>query len=338
MSARRICFMHVGTGKAGSSALQYALASSRADLESRGYRFPNFGNMPRIESAQPTGGNAGLLWQYLRKRDVANAINLIRPLAQAPGHIVLSNENLHKTPRPTIRKFCAALRVVGYEPRALVFFRPQIEHTASAFFQHVKARGRQAPADMTNFATGRLVKDWYMYAQHLEMAFGRENLTVKWYPAVVRCDGVVKAAFDWLGLDVPSFDVPNINPTPGLEAFMVIQSLNQAGLGGRSFFDRFLAAARDQNLLGAKLALDTQTARDVYRMTKASNRKLLERYCPELSPNDELKPPARFKAPALDRSILERLSALAAAILAEEGADRVAIDRALGRSRLRETA
>src|SRR5687768_10820793 len=113
---QRICFMHVGTGKTGSSALQYVLARTRADLEQRGYRFADFGRgFRRMDDGQATGGNASPIKQALRRRDVSTALDLMRPLAERPDHVILSNEGLYRVQPRMMNEFCEGLRTIGFQ-------------------------------------------------------------------------------------------------------------------------------------------------------------------------------------------------------------------------------
>ncbi len=287
----------------------------------------------RIERGAPTGGNASELWHALRARNVADAVERTRPLAAMPGHVILSNEGLYKVRAETMKDFCSALRAMGYRPKCLVLFRPQIEQIVAAFVQHVKSKGANGPTSLSDFALSQDYaerRNWYLCAHRLEDAFGSENLTVKWYPAVVRRGGIQHALFDWLGLTAPDVRMPKINPTPGWEALHTIQVLNQAGLGGRRFLDRLLAAASSQGLLGAKLGLDTETALKVHGATRSSNEMLLRQYCRDLSPEEELKPPPPEMQPALDEALMRQLSELAARLLIEQGAEQTLVRRTLG--------
>ena len=337
MASRRTCFMHVGTGKTGSSAVQYALARTRDDLERHSYQFPSFGRpLRRMQNGQATGGNARPVRDALRQRDVKAAIDLVRPLAEKPDHIVLSNEGLYRVDPPVLKEFCAALQSINYVPKLLVFFRPQVEQTVSAFLQHAKSNTPGLPTDVNEYATSQdynRKRNWHLTAQHLETAFGRENITVEWYPAVIRRSGILKALFDWLGVPAPELALPNINPTPGLESLRVIQFFTEHGLGRRKLFDRFLSVAKEKGLLGAKIALETEAAMAVYNATRASNEMLLREYCRDLSPDDELKPPAPYAQPPADELVVRQLIEIAGRMLIEHGEDRALVETAMEHAR-----
>ena len=158
--------------------------------------------------------------------------------------LVISNEGLCFSDLSFLAPF-------DFDMRCLVFFRPQVEFHVAAYMQKV-SRGKTVQHDVNAFTLERHKAgecDWLKCAERLEWIF--PQLTVHWYPAVMRDQGVVKAAFDWLGIPTPAIDVPRINVTK-------------------------------------KIEIDPIIAAQVREETRNSNVELLRRYCPDLSPEKEL--------------------------------------------------
>jgi hypothetical protein len=330
----KTCFVHAGTVKTGSSALQYALAVKQDDLLDSGFNFPDLeGNFSKLRRGSPTGGNAGSLRDALQLREPDRATDFVRPFAAHPHHLILSNEGLSQVNQAAIKAFCEQVRGLGFQTKCLVFFRPQTELVVSAYLQKVKASKDSDWPDLEHYATSQDFenrRNWFVMAKRLEDAFGSGNVTVKWYPALRRGKGIVGAAFDWLGLPTPVLKAPVVNPTPGCEAMMILKRANSAGVGGRRFADPFLSQAEQQGLLGSKLALSAKSARAVYEATRSSNEQLFRRYFPELSVEQELAIPLERESPPPDDRLLERLAAIAADILRQRGASSEALDKILG--------
>lgn len=334
----RICYLHVGTGKTGSSAIQYALTKAHNELLSCGYLYPDLSkHFQKVLDLRPTAGNASKVNRALRGERVQAALELIRPFADSPEHLVLSCEGLARIRSSALEAFGAGLQSMGYATRCLVFFRPQVEYILSSYLQLVKAN--KVHHGVVDHVRSRLSPerhgsiDWYDKACTLQRAFGEGNISVRWYPAVRRLgpEAIVKAVFAWLGL--PSLgsgllaDSITINPTPGREALMVLQAANSSGLGGKRFADGFLLEAHRAEVLGTKVTLERSLVEMIDRATRKHNLALLERYCPDLSPDEELELPEATEEP-VNAAIVRELTKIACGILVQrEGAKPELVER-----------
>jgi len=322
----RICYVHVGTGKTGSSAIQYALTKAANDLRGYNYLYPDVSdNFDRVLACKPTAGNALRVNRLIHLGEVEKALNRVRPYLKTPTHLILSCEGLSNAPGEHLTKFCEGLRDFGYATRCLVLFRPQYDMVVSSYLQQVKTDKvkrsltlREYVLSCYNIPFNRF--NWLTRTQRLKRAFG--DLTVRWYPAVARNgpNGVVDAAFAWLGL--PSLASASgariINPTPGLEALHVLQRINAQELGSKPVADEILIQAHAEGLLGSKVVLDGETIKTIHSAMYDSNVALLERYCPDLSPADELKlPKLSAEQPSLNPEIVSRLDAIATQVIAQ---------------------
>jgi GSCFA family len=329
MSAR-VCYLHVGTGKTGSSAIQYAFTKASDALLASGYFYPDAANnFETVLAGRPTAGNAIRINAALKDQDPKLAVKLVKKYSDDPRHLVLSCEGLSSPQRSNaIREFAAGLRVLGYETKALVLFRPQAELVVSSYLQQLKANIGRVNVPLNQyvdqfFGSERLAKtlNWYKRAEDLDQTF--DHLTVKWFPAIKRLgpDAIVLAAFSWLGLPVPDeLDgnggfAPVINPTPGQEALAVLRTNNASGNGGREFADQFLKRADEAGLLGSRIVLDRAQLEMVHAATFDDNRRLLKQHCPDLSPDAELALPAVEPSPRINNDILRKLDNIAADVL-----------------------
>src|SRR5688572_2675069 len=92
----RRLFLHVGTGKTGSSALQYAFSVASADLAHHGIRYPESADMrSKVLNRVPTAGNARSVRQAL-KHGPGRALDEMRSLIGDSGDVLLSNESLYE--------------------------------------------------------------------------------------------------------------------------------------------------------------------------------------------------------------------------------------------------
>jgi hypothetical protein len=327
----RTCYLHVGTGKTGSSAIQYALTKAHDALLRQGYLYPDAANnFRKVLAGGVTAGNALSIAKLLRKEAVERAIELVKPYAEFQHHLVLSCEGFSNYRAPVLAQFGSQLRSLGYETRALVFFRPQAEVVVSSYLQQVKTNKVRATLSLGDYVAQEFTPEkldrwnWAARARKLEGAFGKGNVTVKWYPSARRVglDGVAKAAFAWLGLPTLYEDARIsagpivVNPTPGLEAFLVLRAVNSSGFGGKSFAGKFLSRAQLGGLLGSRIALNNLLLQKVHAATRKYNVELIECYCPELSASAELELPGTVESePAVNRKILHELVTIASDVL-----------------------
>jgi hypothetical protein len=320
----RVCYLHVGTGKTGSSTIQFAFARAHDVLKAHGYLYPNAAkNFRHVLSGIPTAGNARHILMALRDGSIEDAIRQIEPYAGDDRHLVLSSEGFANRSAAVWTEFASGLRSLGYRPKCLVFFRPHSELAVSSYLQLIKSE--RTTVSLSEYVSPSFRRSWLATAEKLEQAVGESNLTVKWYPAIKRQgpDAIVRAAFDWLGaaslyeLVKLSQAETIINPTPGQEALEILRIVNARGLGGRkAFADEFLRIAQARGLLGAKVTLDYSELHRIHAATAKDNELLLRRYCPDLSPEREIAPPIIDNSPQPpDEEVLRELRLIARDLL-----------------------
>ena len=327
----RICYVHVGTGKTGTSAIQYALTSASDYLAERGFLYPDLsGDFEKVLRGEPTAGNARVVTKALKREEerVKQVVAMLEPYSKGPENLILSCEGLSNLSLPRLEDLVRSLRALGYASRCLVCFRPQAEVMVSLFLQQIKT-SRLRGLTLEEYVEEQLVLErqrqrwnWYARADKLEGAFGDRSVSVKWYPALARMGehGVVSAAFEWIGVTLPPDQSlaysRKVNPTPGREALTVLESLKSEGIGGRVFSDIFLLRAQQENLLGSKVVMERALLKRVNAATHDSNLKLLGHYFPELNAHEELDGRSNDEQrKTLDARTIERLKEIAADIL-----------------------
>lgn len=83
------CFMHVGTGKTGSTAVQFALRQKRRYLSQQGVDYPDFSkNLEIASTRRPTAGNGAVLYRKPRNGNVDGPIKIIRRYQQQRSFIL----------------------------------------------------------------------------------------------------------------------------------------------------------------------------------------------------------------------------------------------------------
>lgn len=328
----RTLWMHVGTGKAGSSALQYAFTTHADRLATAGIVYKdNPVRQAIVERGIATGGNGADIRSALRSKNVPEAIRIALDLMNEPGSTLLSNENIFSTKLYVLEAFRDALLRHVSVIKAFVVFRPQVDALPSEFLQTVKDNTRTTrqitPDEFSLDFIRRPRFNLFFCAKKLIRVFGANNVTMCWYPEAIRTGGIVAPAFEWMGVPPPVRDHRVINPSPSHESMLVLQRANAAGIGSRRFSDKFLMAAHDRGLTGTKVTLSESVTRYIERETFATNSALLKAYFPHLSIERELAP-VDIAPQTIDREMMAKLTDLAA---------RVARDMNLNAQQIQET-
>lgn len=326
----KICYLHVGMGKTGSTAIQAGLATFHDALRKQGFLYPDLSaNFVQVRERKPTTGNGALIIETLKRNSTAAALDLVKPLAAIPMHLVLSCEGFggyHLTPK--VKEFAAGLRSLGYDTKCLVIFRPQAEALVSSFLQGVKTNKLRDGVTLDTYVSEEMIRkvsrswSWEERSKSFEEAFG--DVTVKWHPALRRLGpgGVLQSVFDWLELPALSktIDLSSgafiMNPTPGREAVIVLQAIKKKWSFSGKFAYVFLSRAEQAGLLGTKVTLERPVLERVWLATQQSNARLLRQYCPDLSPEIELSLPAAAEPDQpLNKEVLQGLAEIAARML-----------------------
>jgi len=137
MGAERLV-IHIGTHKAGSTALQIFLASNRAAFAEHGIFLPGGGMHP------VSGHHSNIVWHSLRPDlfDPGHGTldDLVSDLRRADaGTALISSEEFELLPdRGAVETFLAPLRAVAGRIDLLLYVRPQFQYAASAYSEALK--------------------------------------------------------------------------------------------------------------------------------------------------------------------------------------------------------
>ena len=124
----RRCFIHIGTHKTGTTAVQQLLSRNESRLQQMGYLYPKAGRLERLP------GQHNLAWQISgdrRFRDNHGTIDdLIREIKNSSDDVILSSEDfecsLYHT--PTLSGFISLLQSHGFLVTVILYVRNQIDY------------------------------------------------------------------------------------------------------------------------------------------------------------------------------------------------------------------
>ncbi|MHC9035427.1 hypothetical protein ACYTTR_06865 [Cobetia marina] len=134
-------YLHIGSPKAGSSALQNFMLNSRQALEKLGFYYPEHG----IDQNGVSGGH-GQLWVALREGNVEVAESLLdKWLSQARKkglNLVLSSESFFNQSEPLAKLFHERFQIPPQDIRVIAFVRAPIDYLMGNHNQGIKRHGQ----------------------------------------------------------------------------------------------------------------------------------------------------------------------------------------------------
>lgn len=166
-------YIHIGTSKTGSSAIQNFLLQNKEALLAEGYYYPEH----KLDNNNISGGNASKLMTLLREGDIDKAKIEYEQLIKCDvENIILSCESLYSVPKE--------LSLIAPEANVVVYIRNQLDRIQSSYNQSVKKHQMVLSIDdwitkiindknESNFSHLKL-QDWKHY-------FGLDNIIVRVY-------------------------------------------------------------------------------------------------------------------------------------------------------------
>jgi len=134
----RPLYLHVGTGKSGTSSLQGALWASTDELAKQGVGLPFDGRAPAVRRLLVPLGWA-VAEGFTRPIDHGRLRRFARRLARTPGDVLLiSNEDLAEAGDESVDAFVEALRAADVELRIIVTARDWAKQLPSDYQQLLK--------------------------------------------------------------------------------------------------------------------------------------------------------------------------------------------------------
>lgn len=211
--SERVCVIHIGTHKTGTTSQQLFLATNWPELKQKGTLYVTAGWLRHLT------GNHELAWDLLRSDESPHLSEAVAELRASDAHTaIMSAEDLSMLySRPqAIETLAAAVRSAGFVPKVLVYLRAQPTYAESHYVERVKqghivplksyleqilGEGRYAQPD----SDIRLEFDYArLLAPFLEI-LGRENVMVRVFKANQAVGHVFQDFTQALALLSPAF-------------------------------------------------------------------------------------------------------------------------------------
>ena len=217
--AKRVCYIHIGPHKTGTSSIQWFLKENRAELLKHGYFVP--------ESGANHGAHHAIVrklcGQELRDHQQSAAAEFARALDETPSEaVVISSEALN----PLLKKrdlagiFFTRTRELNLEPKLVLFPRNQSQFINSCYSQAVKGFRRSEPFEA--FVQGATRRFSFRYSPLIELAKIYDvELVPRPFTGETIARGVVPEFLKAIGLDPSQFRDTNVRRNEAAGPFTV---------------------------------------------------------------------------------------------------------------------
>jgi hypothetical protein len=279
--AKRVCYIHIGPHKTGTSSIQWFLKENRAELLRYGYFVP--------ESGANLGAHHALArklcGQEVRAHRQSVAADFARALAGTPSEaVIVSSEALGDLLRHRnyAKAFFARIRELNLEPKLVLFPRNQPQRINSTYCSVVKRFRRSEPFEpfVQEVTQGVL----FRYSPIIELADAHHaELIVRPFTIKTIVHGVVPEFLQTIGLDPSPFRDTNVRRNEDVGPFTVSVARDVSRLMGDPGKQlKWLQAERCKTKLAAYLeengladagycGLTTAVARQIERELHSDN-------------------------------------------------------------------
>lgn len=224
-ASRKLIYLHIGSPKTGTSALQYFLLKNREVLDGKGISYPEH----LVDGNCISSGNAEQLAHFLRQGEPQQAQHFIeQALQESCGRIIWSSEYFYRMD-PTGTEALKHLLSM-HEVKVIVYLRRQDAVLVSAYNQGVKRH--QRTTCMSSWLAKRLGNeaDAYTELSKWSTSFGKENLIIRIYEPSQFFGETIFSDFLHV-LDLPlteEYEIPTrpINPSYRIDALEAMRLLN----------------------------------------------------------------------------------------------------------------
>ena len=215
-------FLHIGTAKTGTSAIQKFCAHNRKTLIEKGYSYPVF---PAQYAYTPKNHNGYFL--RIEKIDDNNesmfwkCMDVLRDAFENCPNAIISDEGMWRAGQKRHKLISETMKKEGYQVKVIVYLRRQDEYLISKWKQFVKwgyfastQREKDAVADkfqqdgglwetFLQYSKTDTMMDYSLTLKKLEKVYGKENIIVKRYDRNSFPDGSICADFlQTIGLEL----------------------------------------------------------------------------------------------------------------------------------------
>jgi hypothetical protein len=338
--AKRVCYIHIGPHKTGTSSIQWFLKENRAELLKHGYFVPESGANHGAHHAIARK----LCGQELRDHQQSAEANFARALDETPSEaVIVSSEALGGLlrNREYAKRFFTRIRELNLEPKLVLFARNQSQRINSSYSSVVKTFRRSEPFEA--FVQGASQGFVFRHTPLIELADAHNaELIARPFTRKTVGHGVVPEFLQAIRLDPSQFRDTNVRRNEAAGPFTVsvargvMRLINDTGKQLK-----WLQAVRCKTKLTAYLdensladagycGLTTALARQIERELRPDNDAFAQRVWrrpwaeifaadigQEFTPNDfEMCPPDESTERRLGRAIRE-MTAIVEQVLLE---------------------
>jgi hypothetical protein len=249
---KRVCYIHVGPHKTGTSAIQWFLKENRLELLKHGYFVPESGTLHGAH--HPLARK--LCGQELANHKQSGATDFVRQLNQmASQAVVISSETLDGLLRNAdyARTFFSWLRQLELEPKLIVFPRNQPQWINSRYAE--AARGFSLSEPFESYARGVAQRRDLKYSFLVELAETyNATLIARPFTTETIANGIVPIFLQAIGADPSQFRDTEVrrNQTVGPFTVSVARLVSRSVLGTARQF-KYRQATRCKITLAAYL-------------------------------------------------------------------------------------
>jgi len=131
---RRTCYLHIGTHKTGSTAIQNALSEGAERLKQFGFLYPATGRTHEYTAHHNIAWDVGGANMF--RREVGSAADLLKEIAACEHDVILSSEDFSNiVGSRQFKNFVVALQDNNFHVRIVVYLRNQIDYIRSLYLQ-----------------------------------------------------------------------------------------------------------------------------------------------------------------------------------------------------------
>lgn len=170
-------YLHIGTPKTGTSAIQITLGTNAEILKKQNVVFPDFG-LRYANAAKYRNAHFLIEEDDPEAKDYALALSKIIELSKTYETIVLSEENLWRQEK-RLDKFREDLNAQGIQLKVIVYFRRQDLYLQSQYAQHVKVYLKDTFEEYVK--SQDMLLDYYSRIQVFVEQIGKDNIIVRVY-------------------------------------------------------------------------------------------------------------------------------------------------------------
>ena len=248
--AKRVCYIHIGPHKTGTSSIQWFLKQNRAELLKHGYFVPESGTNHGAHHAIARK----LCGQELRDHQQSAATNIARALDAASCEaVIFSSEALEGLlkHRDYAKAFFTRIRELNLEPKLVLFPRNQPQRINSNYSQVVKTFRQSEPFEV--FVQGVTQGFGFRYSPLIELADAHDTeLIARPFTRKTIAHGVVPEFLRALGIDSSQFRDPDVRRNEAAGPFTVSVARGVLRLiGGKQL--KWLQAMRSKTRLSEYL-------------------------------------------------------------------------------------